>query len=182
MQVYGYCPMIPFKPVIEPDHPGAFLAENPIISIHKGNIADIPWMTGVTSEEGTLKVAGETQLSFKSFMFLTLTLKWIFFGYVKFQNVRQALRKLYKYEYQWRKLFVRVMLPGIYGRDQGKHVRKLESEFMEIAPLSLMYEERYNISDKTLRDAITKSIREHYFGHDAIDESDESRFKVIKVK
>jgi hypothetical protein len=53
--------MIPFRPVIEPDHPGAFLAEDPIISVHKGDMADIPWMTGVTSEEGTLKVAGRAK-------------------------------------------------------------------------------------------------------------------------
>jgi len=72
-------------------------------------------------------------------------------------------------------------LPGIYGRGQGKYVRKLESEFMEIAPLSLLYEERYNISNKALRDEITKRIREYYFGFNTIDESDESRFKVIKV-
>ncbi|XP_026824937.1 venom carboxylesterase-6 isoform X2 [Ooceraea biroi] len=126
-QVYGYCPMIPFKPVIEPDHPGAFIVENPIISMHKGNMADIPWMTGVTSEEGSLKVA------------------------------------------------------GIYGRDQGKHVRTLHNEFMDVAPLSLMYEEWYNITDKSFRDVITKTIRKYYFGHNTIDESDDSRFKVIKM-
>lgn len=54
--------MIPFRPVIEPDHPGAFLAEDPIISVHKGNVADIPWMVGVNSEEGALKVAGNANM------------------------------------------------------------------------------------------------------------------------
>jgi len=72
-------------------------------------------------------------------------------------------------------------LAGIYGREQGKYVRELDSDFMEIAPLSLLYTERYDISDRTLRDEVTKEIREYYFGHDTIDESDESRFKVIKV-
>lgn len=50
--------MIPFKPVIEPNHPGAFLNEEPAESLKNGNMADIPWMTGFNSHEGTLKVAG----------------------------------------------------------------------------------------------------------------------------
>lgn len=54
---FGYCPMIPFRPVIEPEHPGAFLTEDPLISIREGRLLDIPWMTGVTSDEGALKVA-----------------------------------------------------------------------------------------------------------------------------
>lgn len=57
-QVFDYCPMIPFRPVIEPDHPGAFLKEEPAQSLKDGNLADIPWMTGVTSHEGAIKVAG----------------------------------------------------------------------------------------------------------------------------
>lgn len=52
--------MIPFKPVIEPRHVGAFITEDPSISVRQGRLADIPWMTGITSEEGTLKVAGES--------------------------------------------------------------------------------------------------------------------------
>lgn len=51
--------MIPFKPVIEPKHVDALLTEDPLISVREGRLADVPWMTGVTSEEGTLKVAGE---------------------------------------------------------------------------------------------------------------------------
>ncbi|XP_014235995.1 venom carboxylesterase-6-like [Trichogramma pretiosum] len=57
-QVFDYCPMIPFRPVIEPDHPGAFLKEDPAISLKNGNLADINWMTGVTSHEGAIRVAG----------------------------------------------------------------------------------------------------------------------------
>lgn len=48
--------MIPFRPVIEPNHPGAFLVEDPVISTKHGRIADIPWMAGITSEEGSLRV------------------------------------------------------------------------------------------------------------------------------
>lgn len=55
-QTFGYCPMIPFRPVIEPEHPGAFITEDPFVATKAGHLVDIPWMTGVTSEEGSLKV------------------------------------------------------------------------------------------------------------------------------
>jgi carboxylesterase type B len=47
-------PMVPFPPVIEHVHEGAFITENPrfVTKVH-GN--DIPFMTGLTSEEGVLK-------------------------------------------------------------------------------------------------------------------------------
>ena len=51
--------MIPFRPVIEPDHPGAFLKEDPAISLKTGRISDIPWMTGINSQEGAIKVASK---------------------------------------------------------------------------------------------------------------------------
>lgn len=49
-------PMVPFPPVIEPEHDGAFITEDPRFkkNMH-GN--DIPWMTGITSEEGAMKSA-----------------------------------------------------------------------------------------------------------------------------
>ncbi|KAG5672659.1 hypothetical protein PVAND_002771 [Polypedilum vanderplanki] len=47
-------PMVPFPPVIEHEHEGAFLTENPRFKFDMhGN--DVPLMTGVTSEEGVLK-------------------------------------------------------------------------------------------------------------------------------
>lgn len=55
--------MIPFGPVIEPEHPGAFLIEDPLISIREGRLLDVPWMTGVTSQEGALKVPGRNNMS-----------------------------------------------------------------------------------------------------------------------
>lgn len=54
LQVFSYCPLIPFRPVIEPEHPGAFLTEDPIISMKEGRVADIPWLTGINSEEGAM--------------------------------------------------------------------------------------------------------------------------------
>ncbi|XP_044018144.1 venom carboxylesterase-6-like [Aphidius gifuensis] len=57
-QIFDYDPMIPFRPVIEPNHPGAFLSEEPAESLKRGNMVDVPWMTGFNSHEGTIKVAG----------------------------------------------------------------------------------------------------------------------------
>lgn len=50
--------MIPFRPVVEPEHPGAFLTEDPALSSKHGRLSDIPWMTGVTSDEGALVAPG----------------------------------------------------------------------------------------------------------------------------
>ena len=50
--------MIPFRPVIEPDHPGAFLKEDPDQAFKSGKMVDIPWMTSITSQEGAFKVSG----------------------------------------------------------------------------------------------------------------------------
>lgn len=49
-------PMVPFPPVVESEHEGAFLTENPRF---KSNMhgATVPWLTGVTSEEGAMKSA-----------------------------------------------------------------------------------------------------------------------------
>ncbi|XP_046742019.1 venom carboxylesterase-6-like [Diprion similis] len=55
-QEFGYCPMIPFRPVVEPLHPGAFLIEDPATALKFGRQVDVPWMTGITSHEGSLKV------------------------------------------------------------------------------------------------------------------------------
>lgn len=55
--------MIPFRPVIEPEHPGAFLIEDPLISIREGRMLDIPWMTGFNSGEGAIKVAGKDNIN-----------------------------------------------------------------------------------------------------------------------
>lgn len=49
--------MIPFKPVIEHEHDGAFLTQHPREIIKNGEIAQIPWITGITSSEGVLRTA-----------------------------------------------------------------------------------------------------------------------------
>lgn len=44
--------MTPFKAVVEPDLPGAFLTKPPRAN---PNVPSVPWMTGLTQEEGCLK-------------------------------------------------------------------------------------------------------------------------------
>ncbi|XP_031343227.1 esterase E4-like [Photinus pyralis] len=52
---YGYDPMIPFKPVVEPSHEGAFLTEEPAVIIRSRKSARVPLMTGFTTEDGAIK-------------------------------------------------------------------------------------------------------------------------------
>nr|XP_033331335.1 venom carboxylesterase-6-like [Megalopta genalis] len=121
-QVFGYCPMIPFRPVVEPKHPGAFLTEDPAISSRNGRLMDIPWMTGVTSEEGSLVV------------------------------------------------------PGLYTRRNGALVKKLNDDFLNIAPITLLFGQSCPTKE-TKR--IATEIREFYFGNSPIDNS--TRFKLIDM-
>nr|WAJ59855.1 carboxylesterase [Apis mellifera] len=121
-QIFGYCPMIPFRPVIEPVHPGAFLTEDPAISSKNGRMLDIPWMTGITSQEGSL------------------------------------------------------VAPALYGRNNGALIKKLNKDFSNIAPITLLYEDTCS-KDKQKR--MTSEIRKFYFGDGPIDTS--TRFKVIDM-
>lgn len=50
--------MIPFKPTIEPNLDGAFITEHPLEIIKSGKAADVPFLTGITTEDGALKSAG----------------------------------------------------------------------------------------------------------------------------
>lgn len=50
--------MIPFRPVVEPNLDGAFLAEDPEEIIKSGKVAQVPWITGINTEDGTLRAAG----------------------------------------------------------------------------------------------------------------------------
>ncbi|XP_013147739.1 PREDICTED: venom carboxylesterase-6-like [Papilio polytes] len=49
---WDYEPMTPFKAVAEPDLPGAFLTASPRKT---PSVAAVPWMTGLTKDEGCLK-------------------------------------------------------------------------------------------------------------------------------
>nr|XP_012224497.1 PREDICTED: esterase FE4-like [Linepithema humile] len=117
-------PLVPFRPVIEPEHFGAFLTEDPIISVQKGHVADVPWITGIDSEEGSL------------------------------------------------------LAPLIYYR---RYTKIINDKFMNLAPITLLYWERYQFPNQTFVDEITKDIRKQYFNESTIDESDEARFNVINM-
>lgn len=49
--------MIPFPPVVEPNLPGAFIIHHPrdVKQLPNGNA--IPWMAGLTLDEGAMKSA-----------------------------------------------------------------------------------------------------------------------------
>lgn len=49
--------MIPFRPVIEPNIEGAFLAEDPLEIIKSGRSQPVPWITGINTDDGTLRAA-----------------------------------------------------------------------------------------------------------------------------
>lgn len=48
--------MIPFPPVVEPEHPCAFITKHPREG-HDENSLTIPLMTGLTFDEGAMKSA-----------------------------------------------------------------------------------------------------------------------------
>ncbi len=51
-------PPILFGPVVERNHPGAFLVNTPEEYYRKGLVANVPWITGVTRDEGDLFTMG----------------------------------------------------------------------------------------------------------------------------
>ncbi|XP_076162457.1 carboxylic ester hydrolase [Ptiloglossa arizonensis] len=121
-QEFGYCPMIPFRPVIEPVHPGAILTEDPAVASKHGRLLDIPWMTGITSEEGS------------------------------------------------------IVVPGLYTRHNGKLIKKLNNDFLNIAPVTLLFGQTCP-KEKTKH--VASEIRKFYFGKAPIDNS--TRFNVINM-
>ncbi|KAK5646893.1 hypothetical protein RI129_005357 [Pyrocoelia pectoralis] len=52
---FNYDPAIPHKPVIEPKHAGAFLTKHPMDILKSGQFAHVPFMNGLTSNDGGLK-------------------------------------------------------------------------------------------------------------------------------
>ncbi|XP_060814384.1 carboxylic ester hydrolase [Bombus pascuorum] len=121
-QEFAYCPVIPFKPVIEPVHPGAFLTEDPVGMSRNGRMSDIPWMTGIMSEEGSLVV------------------------------------------------------PGLYGRNNGELVKKLNENFLDFAPMTLLFDETCRKGEEK---RVGAKIRKFYFDQAAIDNS--TRFQLINM-
>ncbi|XP_031345675.1 venom carboxylesterase-6-like isoform X2 [Photinus pyralis] len=48
---------IPHRPVIEPKNPGAFISDHPIDIIKSGEFSQVPYMLGLTANDGALKSA-----------------------------------------------------------------------------------------------------------------------------
>ncbi|KAF2902141.1 hypothetical protein ILUMI_04049 [Ignelater luminosus] len=49
---WSFHPMMPFKPVIEPNIEGAFLSEHPMDTVKNGRAGNVTFMTGITTDEG----------------------------------------------------------------------------------------------------------------------------------
>ncbi|XP_063991922.1 carboxylic ester hydrolase-like [Diachasmimorpha longicaudata] len=49
-------PIMPFRPVVEPPHAGAFLTQDPLEMENLKNGSDVPWMVGTNSHEGIFRV------------------------------------------------------------------------------------------------------------------------------
>lgn len=60
-------PMIPFPPVVELDLPGAFITKHPR-EAHEESALKIPFLTGLTYDEGAMKSAREHKYSFFVFI------------------------------------------------------------------------------------------------------------------
>lgn len=55
--VYDGFPFSPFAPVVEKDHEGAFISEHPHKLLSKHKVADVPWITSVTEDDGIYPAA-----------------------------------------------------------------------------------------------------------------------------
>uniref|UniRef100_A0A1B0DPS2 carboxylesterase n=1 Tax=Phlebotomus papatasi TaxID=29031 RepID=A0A1B0DPS2_PHLPP len=55
MKFWSVDPLVLFRTAIEPAGPTAFMSENPIDIVMRGNYKHVPWMTGVVTNEGTVR-------------------------------------------------------------------------------------------------------------------------------
>ncbi|KAL4717828.1 hypothetical protein ACJJTC_000977 [Scirpophaga incertulas] len=94
---WDYEPMTPFKAVVEPDLPGAFLTKS-VREIE--NIHAVPWLTGVTDSEGCLKSVWITTnvTRFEEFMSKFSTISPVTFYYnsnPRQDDITQLIHKKY---------------------------------------------------------------------------------------
>lgn len=68
MQEFDTDPMVTFQPVVEPNLPGAFMIKHPRDG-HNENSLKIPFMTGITYDEGLMRTAGKETLLLSSHIF-----------------------------------------------------------------------------------------------------------------
>lgn len=67
-------------------------------------------------------------------------------------------------------------LSALYGRNNGALIKKLNEDFLNIAPITLLYGDTCS---KDEQKRVTSEIRKFYFDDGPIDNS--TRFKVIDV-
>ncbi|KAF5306371.1 hypothetical protein FQR65_LT07395 [Abscondita terminalis] len=98
---YNYDPSILFKPVIESRSKNAFLPEHPVEIIKSGRMSQIPFMTGITTEDGAIKSSGiyynyslveKLNLNFNKILPLVLNYNGFEFNMDDFAD---AIRKFY---------------------------------------------------------------------------------------
>lgn len=54
--------MTPFGPVVEKAGDAPFITRSPVEYLSSGDMQDLPWITGVVSEEGLIPIAGKMLL------------------------------------------------------------------------------------------------------------------------
>lgn len=65
---------------------------------------------------------------------------------------------------------------GLYGRDNGELVKKLDENFLDLAPMTLVFDETCRKGEEK---RVAAEIRKFYFDQAAIDNS--TRFQLINV-
>ncbi|XP_028982057.1 esterase E4-like [Diachasma alloeum] len=112
--IFNGAPTMPFRPVKESNHSGAFLTEEPGELMKRGEFSDVPWLSGVNANEGSMYTV------------------------------------------------------GLYSSPHQEDVKRLNDEFVELIPISLEMNPDY---PRTTLEAISRKIRQYYFGNKTIDES-----------
>ncbi|XP_013189471.2 juvenile hormone esterase [Amyelois transitella] len=95
---WDYEPMTPFKAVVEPDLPGAFLTQSPR---KFPKVPSVPWLTGLTKDEGCLKTGWiiKNETRYKEFLSGFDAIAPVTFYYDNSPHVAEitkAVRKKYK--------------------------------------------------------------------------------------
>ena len=63
--MWRYYPFTVFGPVVEPNHPNAFLSEEPGKLLTFKRVKNIPWLIGMSKDEGLYPAAGKISSTMK---------------------------------------------------------------------------------------------------------------------
>lgn len=58
LKIWSVDPITLYRPVIETKAEGAFIIEHPAITWQRGTFKQIPWMTGIVPNDGSVRAAG----------------------------------------------------------------------------------------------------------------------------